>query len=167
MIDTLNVDIEFDLNDFKSLNYQKDYNLTQELENYIEAGHNKENIMINNYSEPNPMPAVVEKIKNFFPLLKNISVAVNLFHPGQYIPLHSDLYEKYIKLHNIQNIDNICRIIIMLHDGYPGQILQIQNNFYSDWKQGDSFIWYGGTSHAFYNLGKHDRYAIQLTGYKK
>jgi hypothetical protein len=53
---------------------------------------------------------VYEYIKPHFNFLDNLALAVNYFKPGQYLPLHSDLYEKYIKVYEV-NPKNIVRVI--------------------------------------------------------
>ena len=131
---------------------------------YTNVGHNEEMISLYNYHEPNPMPkCVYEYIKPHFNFLDNLALAVNYFKPGQYLPLHSDLYEKYIKVYEV-NPKNIVRVILMLEDSSPGQILQIMDKCISHWKSGDFFWWENKDLHAFYNFSLKDRYAIQVTG---
>ena len=85
---------------YKALDYKLDIHKVQEdNQRYIDAGHLKDALTLYNYFEPNPMPHSIEYIKSYFPDLENISVAVNLFKPGQYIPIHSDRYGAY-KKHN-------------------------------------------------------------------
>jgi hypothetical protein len=93
-------------------------------------------------------------------------LAINLFTPGQYLPMHSDLFGKYKKIHNVQE-KNIERYILMLQNNKPGQILQIENKSYSDWESGDCFGWKYNQPHAFYNFSMENRYAVQITGVVK
>jgi hypothetical protein len=156
----------WNIDDFKSLNYKRaEYRGSDLLKKYVDAGHSIESLTLYNYFEPNPMPAgVYENIKPCFQYLKNISIAINLFNPGQFIPKHSDRYDRYRELHNLNSDYNIIRIVVMLEDGIEGQILEIENKVYSFWKAGDCFGWTGHTPHAFYNFSTQKRYAMQITG---
>jgi hypothetical protein len=156
---------KWNIEEFKNLQYTlTTYKNQNIVDDYVSAGHNRKMISIYNYHEPNLMPnCVYDYIKPHFNFLNNLSIAVNFFKPGQYLPLHSDLYQKYIKVHNV-NPKNIIRFIIMLEDSSPGQIIQIKNYCIGFWKSGDCFNWKYNTLHAFYNFSMNDRYAMQITG---
>lgn len=135
------------------------------LDQYINSGHNNEQIQIFNYFEPAPMPSSIEYIKGQFNNLTHVSAAVNLMFPGQYLPHHSDLYERWLSFHSLDDINKVYRAIVMLANSEPGQVLQIKNNSIGFWTAGDWFAWTGATSHAIYNFSTVPRYAIQITGY--
>lgn len=130
---------------------------------YMQAGHNFYNMSMYNYFEPNPMPEFVETIKSQFSHFKNISAAINLFKPGQYLPYHVDLFEKYKKFNNIVD-ERIVRVIVMLEDSVPGQISHVGDSTIGVWRAGDWFQWDAADYHTFYNLSLHERYAVQITG---
>lgn len=136
------------------------FQLTHE---YMKAGHNYYNMSMYNYFEPNPMPAFVNYIKSQFSHFKNISAALNLFKPGQYLPYHVDLFERYKKVNNIVD-EQIVRVIVMLEDSHPGQISHVCDSTIGDWRAGDWFQWDAADYHTFYNLSLHNRYAVQITG---
>lgn len=131
---------------------------------FIDAGHDLNRMMIRIYFEPNPMPAFVDKIKEQFSHLNNLSFAVNCIPAGNYLPWHEDGYDRYRNLRGLSTSDTIYRAIIMAEDGVPGQYLHVNDQIYHNWKAGDWFAWYGATMHATYNLSMQDRYAFQLTG---
>jgi hypothetical protein len=133
---------------------------------YLSAGYSIDNITISNCFEYN-FDFDTSHILKEFNFLKSISLAVNLFHPGQYIPLHSDRYEKFKKFHNLPPEQSIVRLVLMLEDSALGQILQIKDICTSSWKAGDCFGWKYDDPHAFYNFSMNDRYAIQVTGVTK
>ena len=95
--------------------------------------------------------------------ITNVSVAINMFTPGQYLPLHGDLYGKYKTFHNLKN-ENIRRFVLMLEDSVPGQISQICDETIGTWKAGDWFGWDNDDIHAVYNFSTVWRYGIQITG---
>ena len=161
------IDLDIDIADFKVLNYNAATIDPVFHKQYIDAGHPRESIILYNYFEPNPMPKGVDAIKEYFNYLSPLTVAVNYCKPSQYLPLHKDLYKRWMEVHGINNINNIVRSIVMLEDGQPGQILQIEDQCYTMWEKGEYFTWQGSTRHAIYNFSKTDRYAIQVTGYKE
>lgn len=153
----------WNIKDYHTLNYNKAYHRDIELnKRFITAGHHRDSMIINHYFEPNPMPDSIEYIKNQFSGIENIAVAVNLFTPGTYLPMHNDLYGRYRNLHGQDR--KVFRAIIMLEDSYPGQILQIEDQAHASWTAGAVFYWYDDVMHAFYNMSLQNRYAIQLTG---
>ena len=133
------------------------------IHDYMKAGHNFYNMSMYNYFEPNPMPEFVSYVKSHFSHFKNVSVALNLFKPGQYLPYHVDLFEKYKKFNKLVD-EQIVRVIVMLEDSQPGQISQVGDSTIGVWSAGDWFQWDAADYHTFYNLSLHERYAVQITG---
>lgn len=155
----------WDLDNIKSLNFKLDYHKDPNIvKQYVDAGHSQDHIKLWNYFEPNPMPVDVSIFCGLFPELNHISVAINKFTPGQYLPLHRDLYSRYSQVYDVSDISQIKRIVVMIEDGYPGQISQIDKTVWTDWKAGNWISWVGEESHAVYNFSMHDRYAWQITG---
>ena len=157
----------YDIKEFKKLDYSfdthKDNNLLNEFAN---VGHSKMYMTLYNYFQPKPFPSVVfDYIVPQFNL-ENISVAINLFTPGQYLPVHGDLYGKYKTFHNLTT-ENITRCVIMLEDSVPGQVSQACDKTVGTWKAGYWISWENNDPHAVYNMSKENRYGIQLTGVSK
>lgn len=60
---------------------------------------------------------------------------------------------------------NKIRILIMLEDWQPGQLLQFGNRMYTQWKAGTAITWEWSTlPHATWNGSWKKRPALQLTG---
>ncbi len=112
---------------------------------------------------PRTVPDVFEKVKNYF-LLKDLVCDLSKYTPGMLLPWHWDTYPTYSKNMNIDNIENIVRIIVFLHDSQPGHQLWIEDKFCHG-PAGSWFSWTGTTKHMAANLGESDRYVIQLTGH--
>lgn len=149
----------------KQLPFKLDkYKKTDLNELYVQNGHFEESLTLYNCFEQDIDIDLSQIYRHFSSLLENINLAVNLFKPGQYLPVHSDLYTKYRQLHSLDNDQSICRCIIFLEDWQQGQILQIGKTAYTDWKSGDWYGWTDSDEHSFFNLGIHNRYAVQLTG---
>lgn len=157
----------WNINEFKTLDYKFDTHKDDALLNeFASYGHSKMYMTLYNYFQPNPFPSVVfDYIVPHFDL-ENISVAINLFRPGQYLPVHKDLYGKYKTYHGLTN-ENIQRVIVMLEDSVPGQISQACGRTMGEWKAGDWISWDNDDPHAIYNMSTVDRYAIQITGVSK
>ena len=155
----------WNIEEFKNLKYTLSTHKDGELVNqYLASGHSKEKLSIYKYQLPNPMPRCVDEyIVPHFTFLDKVAVAVNHFKPGQYLPLHTDLYGKYMELNDVDS-ENVIRCMVMLENNSPGQILQIKDKSVGSWKSGDCFYWNYDEIHAFYNFSMKDRYAIQLTG---
>ena len=149
--------------------YNLDYTLTTHkdsalLSQYQSTGHHLESMTLYNCHQPKRMPdAVFLYIKPKFDFLHNIGMAVNLFKPGQYLPLHVDLFGRFVEVTGAK-LENIVRYMVMLEDAAPGQILQIGNQCHTNWQAGDCFGWQHNESHALYNFSMQNRYAIQVTG---
>ena len=155
--------LNVDISEFQKLNYNKATITREYLNKYGVSGHNLSNITIWNYFEPNPMPDVVYQIKDHFDY-DVCSVAVNLTKPGDYLPLHSDRYERWMEVFEVDNVEKIYRHIVMLEDCVPGQMIQIHKNVYTSWSCGSFYGWRGTAQHAIYNFSTENRYAIQVTG---
>lgn len=152
------------INDYISLKYNQDTVDDLYLNDFLDAGHNRDQMCLFNYFEPNPMPLSIDYIKSQFLQLNNLTAAINLVKPGQYMPYHSDLYVRWKHIHKNSNIKTVVRIIVMLEDAEEGQILHIGKNLYTNWIAGDWYSWTDSTPHAIYNLSLKNRYAVQLTG---
>lgn len=160
-----NIDPQWNIEEYKNLNYKLDkHKEEQDNKRYIEAGHLPESLSLYNYFEPNTMPSSIEYIKSHFTQIKKISIAINLFKPGQYMPIHYDRFDAYKKINNIAKNVSICRYMVMLEDNQPGQMLQIGCTIYNKWSSGDVYGWCNKDLHSFYNLSLHNRYAVQITG---
>lgn len=152
------------ISEYVGLKYNQDTVDDLYLNEFLDAGHSRDQMCLFNYFEPNPMPSSVGYIKSHFDNLQNLTAAINLVKPGQYMPYHSDLYARWKHVHKHQDVETIVRVIVMLEDAENGQILHVGDNLYSNWKAGDWFSWFGTTVHATYNMSLKDRYAVQLTG---
>jgi len=156
---------KWNIEDFYGLNYILTTHKDEELvKRYLDSGHNKEKLSMYKYQLPNRMPDCInEYIIPHFNFWDKVATAVNYFKPGQYLPLHTDLYGKYVEINDVDP-DKVMRCMVMLEDSSPGQILQVKDTTYCKWKAGDCFYWEYDEIHAFYNFSMKDRYAIQVTG---
>lgn len=96
--------------------------------------------------------------------IENVGISYYCMEPGDNLPYHSDLYSKYIKIHNLEHFkQSIVRYIFCVEDRKDGHILEV-NGSIVNWKAGDYIAWRYNTPHIAANLGNENRFTIQLTG---
>lgn len=96
--------------------------------------------------------------------LENVGVSYYRMDPGDNLPIHSDLYKKYISLFNLEDRkENIIRYIFFPEDRQPGHIFEVDGKII-DWRAGDWVAWKYDTIHMAANMGYSPRYTIQVTG---
>ena len=97
---------------------------------------------------------------------KDIGTSYYRMTTGTILPTHSDLYVRYVKLHNLQGQEHrIRRAIIFLEDWKPGHYSEIAGQGLVNWQAGDVLEWHYDTPHAAANIGLEDRYTLQITGW--
>jgi hypothetical protein len=112
---------------------------------------------------PKELLPVFSDVTQYFDL-KNIVCDLSKYTPGMILPWHQDDYPTYSRNMKITDKNQIVRIIVFLHDSQPGQQLWIEDKLCSG-LAGSWFSWVGQTQHMAANLGKNDRYVIQITGH--
>ena len=161
-----NIQPFWSLADVIDLPYKPDFHKDLALiQSYVEAGHSKQHMALWNFFETDDqLPELCQRMREAWTGMTNISLAVNKLTPGQYLPMHHDLYQRYRQLHGLDHLTHVRRIIVMIEDSQPGQICQVGNTVYGQWRAGDWFDWIDRTPHAAYNFSLQDRYAWQVTG---
>jgi len=110
----------------------------------------------------NNLPSCFTDIAKHFKFKKFV-VAVNKMNPGYVLPFHSDTYNRFRKNFDIAEDVEIHRIIVFLHDPEPGHQLWIEDTMCNG-SVGNYFGWTSSIEHMAANLGKVDRYTLQITG---
>jgi len=96
---------------------------------------------------------------------KNIGTSYYRMATGTILPLHSDLYKKYIELFDLKGREQtIRRAVIFLEDWKSGHYLEIAGQGITDWVAGSVVEWVYDTPHMAANLGIDPRYTLQITG---
>ena len=98
---------------------------------------------------------------------KDVGTSYYCMSTGTVMPVHSDLYKKYIerfKLHGQEQ--TVCRALVLLEDWKPGHYLEAMGVPYVGWKAGQVVEWTYDTPHMAANIGLEDRYTLQITGHK-
>jgi hypothetical protein len=105
----------------------------------------------------------LSKFKDHFPF-QALSWSVYKMTPGCVLPEHGDTYDRFIKVHELPGRDAVVRIIVFLEDWASGHYLEMNKTPILNWKAGDWVCWRSDFLHLAANIGKTDRYTLQLTG---
>lgn len=96
----------------------------------------------------------------------DIGLAFYRMKTGTVMPVHSDVYKRYIELFNLQGKETrIRRALVLLEDWQSGHYLEVANKPYVNWKAGDTVEWSYDEPHSAANIGLEDRYTLQITGW--
>jgi hypothetical protein len=97
---------------------------------------------------------------------KDIGTSYYRMTTGTVLPTHSDLYVRYIKLHNLKGQEHrIRRAIIFLEDWKAGHYSEIAGHGMVNWEAGTALEWEYALPHAAANIGIEPRYTLQITGW--
>jgi hypothetical protein len=83
------------------------------------------------------------------------------------LPLHSDLYKRYVEIFNLRGKEEtIRRAIVFLEPWKSGHYLEVNGEVIPSWSAGTVVEWTYDTPHMAANLGLDMRYTLQVTGHK-
>ena len=98
---------------------------------------------------------------------KDVGTSYYCMPTGTVMPVHSDLYKKYIERFQLQGQEGtICRALVLLENWKSGHYLEVMGIPYTEWKAGQVVEWTYDTPHMAANIGLEDRYTLQITGHK-
>jgi hypothetical protein len=98
---------------------------------------------------------------------KDVGVAYYRMDTGCVMPVHSDLYKRYIGVFNLQGQEHtIHRALVLLEDWKSGHYLEVQGVPVVDWRAGTVIEWQYDAPHMAANIGLEPRYTLQITGHK-
>jgi hypothetical protein len=95
---------------------------------------------------------------------KNLCWSVYRMIPGSVLPTHSDTYNRYKLIHGLNSTADVVRVIVYLEDWQSGHYAEMNGRPITGWRAGDWICWYNDFPHLAANVGKTDRYTLQLTG---
>ena len=106
-------------------------------------------------------------VKHFADLgWKDIGTSYYRMNTGTVLPVHGDLYLRYIKLHNLQGKEHtIRRAIVFLEDWKSGHYFEALGVANTEWKAGQVVEWRYDAPHMAANIGLEPRYTLQITGH--
>lgn len=97
---------------------------------------------------------------------KDIGTSYYCMKTGIVLPVHGDLYKKYIDLFNLKGREHtIRRAIVLLENWKSGHYLEVMGQPYVDWAAGTVIEWVYDIPHMAANIGLENRYTLQITGH--
>lgn len=154
--------------EFKTLDYiQEPFNDPDSVSLWIGQGyHNK--ICGDLCDMRHRLPAWASKFIDIYSQQgwKDVGVAFYRMKTGTVIPVHADLYKRYIELFDLQGKEHtIRRALVLLEDWKSGHYLEVEGKPYVNWAAGDTVEWAYDSPHMAANIGLEDRYTLQITGH--
>lgn len=155
-------------NEFKHLEYENEqFNDSVSLEHWLNLGYN--NRFTGSMCDMRKQqPSWNEKFIQIYRELgwKDIGTSYYRMDTGTVLPTHSDLYSRYIKIHNLQGRElSIRRAVVFLEDWCPGHYSEIAGEGLVNWTAGTVLEWQYDVPHAAANIGIKPRYTLQITGW--
>lgn len=96
--------------------------------------------------------------------LDNFAWSLYRMGPGTVLPLHSDTYQRFRKVHDLEPDTTVARIIVFLEDWQSGHYLEMDSTAIVNWRAGDWVLWTNDFPHLAANMGSTPRYTLQITG---
>ena len=150
--------------EYKNLNYiNKPFNDQKTIEKWKSLGHNYEKYTGLMRDQSQQLPDWCFNVLEQIPLQKS-SITLYCMTPGNIMPEHSDTFIKYREIMNLKSIDNVGRAVIFLEDWKSGHYFEIDETSMVNWRKGEYVLWKNDTPHMVANLGKENRYTMQVTG---
>jgi hypothetical protein len=85
---------------------------------------------------------------------------------GTVMPVHSDLYRRYVELFDLGGREHLIRrALLLLEDWKSGHYLEVMDQPIVGWKAGHVVEWPYDTPHMAANIGLEPRYTLQITGH--
>lgn len=115
-----------------------------------------------------PQPSWNQWFIDFFTQLgwQDIGTSYYRMTSGTVMPVHNDLYKKYVEIFNLQGKEHaIRRALVLLEDWKPGHYLEVQGEPYVKWTAGTTVVWVYDAPHMAANIGLEPRYTLQITGH--
>ena len=97
---------------------------------------------------------------------KDIGTSYYRMTTGTTLPLHSDLYVRYINLFGLAGQEHrIRRAVIFLENWQSGHYFEGAGQSVTGWRAGDAVEWTYDLPHMAANIGLDPRYTLQITGW--
>jgi hypothetical protein len=97
---------------------------------------------------------------------KDIGVAYYRMSTGAVMPVHQDLYRRYIEVFDLHGQEHsIRRAVVLLENWQSGHYLELDGEPIVNWHAGDTVEWYYNIPHMAANIGLIPRYTLQITGH--
>jgi hypothetical protein len=115
-----------------------------------------------------PQPSWNQRFIDYFSAKgwKDIGTSYYRMDTSTILPVHSDLYTRYIELFDLKGREHwIHRAIVFLEDWQSGHYIEVDGEAVTNWRAGDTFAWRYDAPHMAANIGLLPRYTLQITGH--
>ena len=154
--------------EFKSLNYvNEEFNDERSLKKWLDQGYSNK-FTGDMCDMRSPQPSWNDKFIKIYSEMgwKGIGTSYYRMNTGTVLPTHTDLYLRYVDLHNLHGRERtIRRAVVFLEDWKPGHYSEINGIGMVNWIAGTTIEWTYDMPHAAANIGIEPRYTLQITGY--
>lgn len=154
--------------EFKSLDYcLEPFNDPVSVERWLAMGYQSK-VCGELCDMRSPQPSWNQNFIDFFENKgwRDIGTSYYRMTSGTVMPVHQDLYKKYIEVFNLQGQEqSIRRALILLEDWSPGHYLEVDSRPFVDWLAGTVVEWIYDVPHMAANIGIQPRYTLQITGH--
>ena len=167
LVTKYNIEVFWD-DEFKKLNYiQESFNDPYSVSRWLAQGYQPK--MVGAMCDMrSPQPSWNHKFMQHFEQLgwKDIGTSYYCMSTGTVMPVHQDLYRKYVEVFNLQGQEqNIRRALVLLENWKSGHYLEVRGVPIVDWQAGTVVEWEYDTPHMAANIGLESRYTLQITGH--
>ena len=154
--------------EFKTLNYiQEPFNDPKTVELWLSQGY-QDKITGDLCDMRHRLPVWAEQFVDTYTALgwQDVGLAFYRMRTGTVMPVHQDLYRRYIELFDLKGRERtIKRALVLLEDWCSGHYLEVDGHPFMNWQAGDTVEWTYDTPHMAANIGLQDRYTLQITGH--
>lgn len=115
-----------------------------------------------------PQPSWNQRFVDIFSDMgwKDIGTSYYCMNTGTILPVHADLYSKYIELFKLQGLEHtIRRAVVFLEDWKSGHYFEANGAPMLGWTAGTVVEWGYDLPHMAANIGLDPRYTLQITGH--
>ncbi len=162
-----NLEVFWD-NEFKGLDFvQEPFNDPESVDQWLTQGYQSK--ICGDLSDMrHRLPSWNHRFIEYYDDLgwKDIGCAYYRMTTGTVMPVHGDLYRRYIELFNLQGQEHtIQRAIVFLEDWKSGHYFEIMGHPVVNWSAGTVVQWNYDAPHMAANIGLEPRYTLQITGH--
>lgn len=139
------------------------FNNAEDLAEWRRLGYTQTTFTGDLYDMRCPEPVWIDRFRRFLPL-RHFSWSVYRMRPGTTLPEHSDTYARFREIYQIDPAVPIRRYVIFLENWASGHYLEVDGEPLQRWLAGAAVFWHDEVPHLAANVGKTDRYTLQITG---
>jgi hypothetical protein len=139
------------------------FNDATSLSEWRRLGYTQSRFTGDMYDMRHSEPSWVDPFRSVFPF-ERFSWSFYRMAPGCVLPAHRDTYDRFKLVHGLETTDSVVRAIVFLEDWDSGHYMEMNGKPITGWRAGDWVSWHDDFLHLAANMGRTDRYTLQLTG---